>query len=77
MNKKLNLYEAKGVIPVDMEIILDDRLVVETTCVDYDQFRSLPQLVMFKFKTLKLTGWNSDRQRACYKETNQVARKVG
>jgi hypothetical protein len=55
---------------------LDNELIIEVDCTDYDAFKALPKAVEVQGKLLALTGWNSDRCYACYKERGLVARKV-
>lgn len=57
---------------LSIEHIEGDTILL-TTCPDYDAFRALPQAVDFDGTTYGLTGWNSDRCIACYKDTALVA----
>jgi hypothetical protein len=49
-----------------------NELVVE--CADYDVYATLPRVVEYKGATYGLTGWNSDRGQAYYRDDVQVAR---
>jgi hypothetical protein len=41
--------------------------VAEVSCRDYDEFVALPDAIEVEGKILGKTGWNSDRNYACYK----------
>jgi hypothetical protein len=62
-----------GAIPVETEHLLDGKVVLETTCNDYDHYSSLPGVVTYNGTTCKKTGWSSDTNRACYKQSYMVA----
>jgi hypothetical protein len=42
----------------------------------YQQYRKLPAVLKFNGETYKKTGWDSDRCKAYYKQSNNVAYKV-
>lgn len=50
--------------------------IAEVTCRDYDHYQSLPQVVMIENELFGLTGWNSDTQKACYKNPHMIAHSV-
>ena len=47
--------------------------VIETGCEDFDAYKALPAVVQYDGEVLGKTGWNSDRQIACYKTRVRVA----
>ena len=51
----------------------EGELVLETTCWDYDHFRTLPEVVEYRGNVCGKTGWNSDRGYACYKSGVPIA----
>ena len=55
---------------------LEGKLVIETTCPNYDHYRTLPQVVSYQGIECGKTGWSSDTNRACYKSGAHVAHKV-
>jgi hypothetical protein len=40
---------------------------IEISCIGYEAFTALPAGMKYDGKVYALTGWNSDRQTACYK----------
>lgn len=40
---------------------------IEVNCIDYSMFCGLPGAMEYDGSVYALTGWNSDRQVACYK----------
>ncbi len=65
-----------GAVKIESEHRLDGQLVLETTCRDYDHYRTLPDVVTYKGVECTKTGWSSDRNYACYKEGGLVAYTV-
>jgi hypothetical protein len=66
----------KDYISVKASMVLEGQLVVEVDCEDYDYYRSLPAAITFDGKLLGKTGWNSDRNYACYKQGVMLAKVV-
>jgi len=48
--------------------------VAEVPCQGYDVFKQLPKAIEIKGLTLGLTGWNSDRFIAYYRDDSVVGR---
>ena len=70
--------ETKAVTVPDAIVLLmaawhENQLVLETSCEDYDVFKSLPAVVTFKGVQCGKTGWSSDTHRACYKSGAMIA----
>lgn len=63
----VNTANAVNAIPVTSSHIIEGQVVIETTCRDYDHYRSLPDAVTYNGVVCGKTGWNSDRGYACYK----------
>jgi hypothetical protein len=55
---------------------LDGQTVLETTCSDYEHYKSLPQVVSYNGVMCGLTGWNSDLNKACYKSGIDIAQGI-
>ncbi len=72
----MNAKVVTDMIPVVSEHILDGQLVIETTCNDFDDFRTLPRVVSYRNITCVRAGWSSDTNRACYKQSHMVAKTV-
>ncbi len=66
----------KDAIQVTIVHKIEGKIVLETPCRDYDDFRTLPRLVSYEGYTLSKTGWNSDRGYACYQSGLPVAQVV-
>ncbi len=66
----------EGAIVITAHHVIDGEVVIETTCRDYDHYKSLPDVVSFEGTVCGKTGWNSDREYACYKSGAKVAMKV-
>jgi hypothetical protein len=43
------------------------------TCMDYDHYKRLPQVVSYNGRLLSKTGWNSDTQHAHYQSNTMIA----
>ena len=56
--------------------VLDAEFVAEVDCNDFDEYKSLPQVIEVQGKHLGKTGWSSDRNYACYKENVILGTKV-
>lgn len=65
-----------GAVSVNLAYGLGGEHIFETDCVDFDQFRELPQVVEFENETYVKTGWNSDSETAFYKTGRRVAKAV-
>lgn len=65
-----------GAIVITSSARIEGELVLETTCRDYDHYKSLPDVVSYSGEMCGKTGWNSDRQYACYKSGARIAKKV-
>ena len=50
--------------------------IVEVDCCDYDDYRLLPAAIEVEGKILGKTGWNSDRQYACFKSNVILGKRV-
>lgn len=55
---------------------VDNELVLETSCPDFDTLKTLPQVVSYEGIVCGMTGWNSDRGHAYYKSKVKVALPV-
>lgn len=66
-----------GAIVITSYARIEGELVLETTCRDYDHYKSLPDVVEYEGVVCGKTGWSSDRNYACYKSSAKVAHKVG
>lgn len=66
----------KDAIPVSYEITLDGQKVFETSCSDFDQYKTLPDVVTYAGNSYTKTGWSSDSGRACYKQSTRIAYKT-
>jgi hypothetical protein len=67
----------KDSIQITIAHKIEGKIVLETPCRDYDEYRTLPRLVSYDGVTCGLTGWNSDRGYACYQSGGLVAKVVG
>jgi hypothetical protein len=45
----------------------DGNVFLEVSITGYDEYETLPRVVLFQNATYKRTGWNSDRMVAYYK----------
>jgi hypothetical protein len=45
----------------------DDNCFLETSCLDFDAYKKLPDVLAFAGDKYVKTGWNSDTGRACFK----------
>lgn len=52
---------------------VDGTLWLYTDCNDYDHYKTLPQAITFDGNRYGLSGWNSDRNIACYQTNVKVA----
>lgn len=64
----MNAIVKSDMIILRASYVLDAELVVEVDCYDFDNYKSLPQVIEVQGKNLGKTGWSSDRHYACYKE---------
>jgi len=55
---------------------LIDCRCLEVDCVDYEHYSKLPRLVRKNGVMFGLTGWNSDRGIACYKDRVITAKAI-
>lgn len=67
--------KVKDAVALTGQYTLDGQLCLETTCDDFDDFKSLPQVVIYCGIECVKTGWSSDTHRACYKQGGLVAHK--
>jgi len=65
-----------GFLKLDILHSIEGEFVAETTCHDYDEYRSLPMVIEVQGKILGKTGWSSDRNYACYKERVLLGRMI-
>ncbi len=63
----------KGAIKVLFDSCNEERYFFTTECVDYDAFKSLPDVAEFQGRNYVKTGWNSDIGQAYYKSGIQFA----
>ncbi len=52
---------------------IEGMMVIETSCSDYEKYRSLPDLIEYNGVLFGKTGWSSDKEYACYKSNPIVA----
>jgi hypothetical protein len=45
-------------------------------CLNYEAYKGLPDLVEYDSQTFGLTGWNSDRHYACYRNDATWAKRI-
>lgn len=69
-------HEIPRAIVLLSAIRLEGNLVLETTCRDYDHYKSLPEVVAYSGIMCAKTGWTSDRYVACYQSRMAIARGV-
>lgn len=55
---------------------IEGELVLETVCRNYDHYKVLPEVILYEGIVCGKTGWNSDRQYACYKSNVPIAKAV-
>lgn len=53
---------------------IEGETVLETTCRDYDHYKTLPNVVVYNGIECGKTGWSSDKQYACYKSNALIAK---
>ena len=56
--------------------LIQGQYVLETACLDFEEYKALPQVVDFAGAICSKTGWSSDRMYACYKSGGPIAHKV-
>lgn len=61
---------------ITVEHTVEGVLILETICEDYDDYKSLPQLISYKEQAFAKTGWNSDKGYACYKPALNVGKSM-
>lgn len=52
---------------------IEEQLVLETDCADFDAYKALPAAVIYQGVECGKTGWSSDSNRACYKQSAIIA----
>lgn len=72
----MKAIEVPRAIVIQAALHLDGQLVLETTCRDYDHYKSLPEVVIYEGTECGKTGWSSDREYACYKSGAAIAKAV-
>ena len=73
----MKLKTVDGVTIDYREKLPDGVTVLYTCCYGYDMFKALPKVVeVEKKKVFCLTGWNSDRGLAYYRDYRQFARRI-
>lgn len=60
-------------ITIQSSVWLEGQLILLTGCRDYDQFASLPDVVVYEGTECGKTGWSSDSHYACYKSGVAIA----
>ncbi len=55
---------------------IEGNLVLETNCRDYDNYKTLPDVVAYEGTLCAKTGWSSDRYYACYQSRMAIARGI-
>ena len=68
-------HEVKAIVLLNAQRLEGD-LILETTCRDYEQYCTLPQVVAYSGIMCGLSAWSSDRQTACYKSSVAIARAI-
>ena len=78
MNKQTNVAEAAREY---LRVLAIKRIEADTCllvpCADFEAYRALPDAVRFKGQVFGLTGWDSDREWACYSTDAALAKVVG
>lgn len=69
-------HEVPKVIIIQVAQRIDGELILETTCRDYDHYKSLPDVVAYEGTICGKTGWSSERNYACYKSSVKMARHI-
>lgn len=54
---------------------MEGQLVLETTCRDFDHYKTLPDVVVYEGVECGKTGWSSDTHLACYKSGTAIAKE--
>jgi hypothetical protein len=67
--------EVRGIVIIAHHVLKGES-ILETTCRDYDHYKSLPELVAYQGQHFGKTGWSSDTYMACYKSSAAIAYKV-
>lgn len=62
-----------GAIVIQTAVMYDGELILETSCRDYDHYKSLPEVVVYQGTQCGKTGWSSDNHYACYKSGAAIA----
>lgn len=63
-------------IRVEAAVVLEGRVVLTTTCHDYQHFTTLPDVVDYQGRKCVKTGWSSDTGYACYQESPHYAKVI-
>jgi hypothetical protein len=63
-----------GAFAVLSDHILDNKLVFEITCSDFNHYKSLPEVLSYKGIQCIKGGWSSDTQKCCYQQSKKIAR---
>ena len=69
--------QAVNAIVITSHGMVEGNWILETSCRDYDQYKTLPDVVEWQGQLCGKTGWNSDRGYACYKSGVPIARAQG
>lgn len=60
-------------VSVQREHVLDGEMVIEVSCSDFDNYKSLPDALLYKGIVCGKTGWSSDSNLCCYKQNAKLA----
>lgn len=67
----------KEAVPVVTACCIEGTYIIETDCIDYDVYRTLPTAVKYEVdgvtRVYAKTGWNSDHGRAYYQTGRSFA----
>lgn len=55
---------------------IEGQYIAEVSCVDFDDYKALPDAITYDGKVLGKTGWNSDSCKACYKTNVLMAQRI-
>ena len=55
---------------------IEGQMVVEVSCSNFEEFKALPEAVLFRGEKLGKTGWSSDRGYACYKSGVETVQAI-
>ena len=65
-----------NMIIIQQLYVIDGDTVCVVDCEDYEIYKKLPQAIEVENKLCEKTGWDSDKQYACYKSNVKLGRFV-